>query len=156
MAVVVTEWTIDLAQMENLDAWMDLVRRVLREFPGLETGEVLAAHQAIVSKNIMRRTALCAKGVDRIIGVLLFSKDRNTLSFLAVDPEYRQRGIASALVKQMLEEFSPESDIWVTTFRANDPKGDAPRALYQKLGFTEGELVEEFDYPCQMFVLRGH
>lgn len=39
------------------------------------------------------------------------------------------------------------------TFRENDDKGIAPRALYSKFGFQEGELTEEFGYPNQVFVL---
>jgi hypothetical protein len=39
------------------------------------------------------------------------------------------------------------------TFRENDDKGIAPRALYSKFGFQEGELTEEIVYPNQVFVL---
>ena len=67
---------------------------------------------------------------------------------------YRKRGIASALIEQLLKDLDPERDVWVTTFRENDPKGVAPRTLYQKLGFVADELVEEFGYPNQKFVLR--
>jgi len=71
-----------------------------------------------------------------------------------VDPDYRKQRIASALIQRMLAAFDPGSEISVTTFRAGDPRGDAPRALFRKLGFVEGERVEEFDYPCQKFILR--
>ena len=53
-----------------------------------------------------------------------------------------------------MKDLDPERDVWVTTFRENDPMGVAPRALYQKLGFVADELVEEFGYPNQKFVLR--
>ena len=43
--------------------------------------------------------------------------------------------------------------ITVSTFRENDDKGKAPRALYRKFGFQEGELTEEFGHPTQVFVL---
>ena len=35
-----------------------------------------------------------------------------------------------------------------------DSKGTAPRALYRKFGFVEGELIEEFGYPNQRFILH--
>lgn len=46
-------------------------------------------------------------------------------------------------------------DISVSTFREDDEKGIAPRALYKKFGFKEDELIEEFGYPNQRFVLRS-
>ena len=45
-------------------------------------------------------------------------------------------------------------EITVSTFRENDEKGIAPRALYKKFGFQEGEMTEEFGYPNQVFVLH--
>lgn len=42
------------------------------------------------------------------------------------------------------------------TFRENDVKGIAPRKLYKKFGFEEDELVEEFGYPNQRFVLHAN
>lgn len=41
----------------------------------------------------------------------------------------------------------------MSTFRENDEKGAAPRALYKKFGFEEGEFLEEFGYPNQKLVL---
>lgn len=43
----------------------------------------------------------------------------------------------------------------MSTFRENDVKGIAPRKLYKKFGFEEGELIEEFEYPNQRFVLHA-
>lgn len=140
--------------MEDLPSWMALVRKVRLDFPGLETEQGLAEYQAVVVRNITRRTALCAKTGDRVVGVLLYSKNRNVLSFLAVDPAYRQQGLASGLIRWMLHNLNPGRAVCVTTFREEDPRGAAPRALYQKLGFLAGELVEEFGYPCQKFILQ--
>ena len=73
---------------------------------------------------------------------------------LAVSPDYRRRGIASLLMTEALNNLDRNRDITVSTFRENDPKGAAPRALYRKFGFSEGRLLMEFDYPNQEFVLR--
>lgn len=43
----------------------------------------------------------------------------------------------------------------MSTFRENDVKGIAPRKLYKKFGLEEGELIEEFGYPNQRFVLHA-
>jgi len=48
----------------------------------------------------------------------------------------------------------PDGDISVTTFREDDIKGTTPRALYQKFSFEPDELLMEFDYPVQRFVLH--
>lgn len=74
---------------------------------------------------------------------------------MAVHPEHRRQGIAEAMIQRMLPLFPEDADISVTTFRENDSKGIAPRSLYRKIGFTEAELVEEFHYPHQKFVLRN-
>ena len=148
------EIVISNAQMEDLPSWLALVRKVRLDFPGLETEQGLAEYQAVVVKNITRQTALCAKSEGRVVGVLLYSKSRNMLSFLAVDPAFRQQGLASGLIRWMLSDLDPARYVCVTTFRVDDPRGAAPRALYQKFGFVADDLVEEFGYPCQRFVLR--
>lgn len=75
---------------------------------------------------------------------------------LAIDPAYRKRGIASLLLKEALDKLDRDKDITVSTFRKNDVKGIAPRKLYKKFGFEEGELIEEFGYPNQRFVLHAN
>lgn len=60
-------------------------------------------------------------------------------------PEHRRKEIDTAMMKDMLSLFPCDTDISVTTFRENDPKGIAPRPLYRKFGFVEDELVEEFN-----------
>ena len=66
----------------------------------------------------------------------------------------RRRGIASLLLSKALEQLDRTKDISVSTFREEDEKGAAPRALYRKFGFVEDELIEEFGYPNQKFVLE--
>ena len=59
------------------------------------------------------------------------------------------------LLQNALAELDNSRDITVTTFRDNDEKGIAPRALYKRFGFAEEKLMVENDYPVQRFVLRG-
>ena len=136
-----------------IDSWMRLVRKVSWNFPGLETEEGLDEHKQTVLKFMNKKQALCVRNNETIVGVLLFSRNRNMICCLAVDPDHRKRGIASILLKKALDELDRSKEITVSTFRENDDKGIAPRALYRKFGFQEGELTEEFGYPNQVFVL---
>lgn len=138
----------------DIGAWMELVRGVSPVFPGLETEEALEDHKNTVLRFMGEKRALCVKIRGEIAGVLLFSVKRNMICCLAVSPAHRKEGIASALLAAALERLDRSRDITVSTFRGGDEKGAAPRALYKKFGFEEGELVEEFGYPNQVFVLR--
>lgn len=142
------------AKEEDINSWINMVNNVKDEFPGLETSEELERYKEIVIKNIKRHTAICVKCENDIIGALLFSYNSKCLSWMAVHPDYRRKGIGSALIKKMIESFPKGVDISVTTFREGDVKGIAPRALYKKFDFAEGELVEEFNYPNQVFTLK--
>ncbi len=140
---------------EDIDGWMRLVRQVSPEFPGLETEKDLEDHRQTVLKFIGKRQALCVKTESGIAGVLLFSRKRNMICCLAVSPEHRRNGFASALLEKALDEMDRTRDITVSTFREGDAKGTAPRALYRKYGFREGELTVEYGYPNQVLVLDG-
>ena len=136
-----------------IDSWMQLVREVRRSFPGLETEESLEEHKQTVLKFMSKKQALCVMNKETVVGVLLFSRNRNMICCLAVDPEYRRQGFASILLRKALDELDRSKEITVSTFRENDDKGIAPRALYKKFGFREGEMTEEFGYPNQVFIL---
>ena len=137
-----------------IDSWMRLVRKGSWNFPGLETEESIEEHKQTVLKFMGKKQALCVMDRETVVGVLLFSRGRNMICCLAVDPEYRKRGLASILLRKALDELDRSKEITVSTFCDNDEKGIAPRALYRKFGFQEDKLTEEFGYPNQIFVLR--
>ena len=136
------------ADASDLAEWMNLAVRVKDNFPGFEE----ESYRETVLRNMARGSALCVRIGGNMAGILLYSVKHGCLSYMAVAPEYRRMGVAGSLIERMLEET--EGDIWVDTFRADDPMGDAPRALYRKFGFEEGELLEDFGYPCQRFVKK--
>lgn len=138
----------------DIDAWMQLVRLVSWNFPGLETEESLTDHRQTVLRFMEKKQALCVKQDGEIVGILLFSRNRNMICCLAVSPAHRRNGVASGLLKKALEELDVDRDVTVSTFRYGDRRGIAPRTLYKKFGFREGELTIEFDYPSQLFVLH--
>lgn len=160
-AITREEWeqrgqlAVFFGETEDLGRWMQLVREVRWILPGLETEKALDEHEQTVLKFMRKRQALCVKKDGEVAGVLLFSRNRNMICCLAVSKDYRRQGIASMLMEKALGELDRSRDITVSTFRAGDDKGIAPRALYRKLGFEEGELTVEFGYPNQVFVLHG-
>lgn len=144
---------VEFGKVSYIDSWMTLVRKVSWNFPGLETEEGIIDHRNTVLKFISKNQAICVRENNRVIGVLLFSRYHNMICCLAVDPDFRRQGIASMLLEKALQELDRNRDITVSTFREDDEKGRAPRALYKKFGFKEGELTVEFGYPNQVFVL---
>ncbi len=139
---------------EDIDHWMALVNAVRDEFPGLETQAAMDAHRQTVLRFMQRGEALCARQNGKLLGLLLYSKRKHMICFLAVDPQHRRRGAASRLLARALEMLDCAEEISLSTFRADDPRGEAPRKLYSSFGFCEGECLIEQGYPCQKFFLR--
>lgn len=77
------------------------------------------------------------------------------LCCMAVHPDYRKKGLAKLMIEEMMKNLDKSRDIIVETFREEDSKGIAPRALYASLGFEPEELIEISGYPHQRFVLRA-
>lgn len=143
----------ELGTAADIGSWMALVERVAWNFPGLETAEALAEHRDTVLHFMNEGRALCVKENGTVVGVLLFSTKHNMICCLAVAPEKRRKGIASALLREALARLDRSREITVTTFREDDERGQAPRALYQHFGFLPGRLDTEFGSPVQEFVL---
>ncbi len=139
---------------EDIDKWMNIVTRIRWNFPGLETQEKLDEHRATVLRFMGKRQSICVKEENEIAGVMLFSRGHNMICCLAVSPKYRRRGVASMLMDEALNKLDRTKEISVSIFRADDEKGPAPRALYEKYGFIEDALIEELDYPNQKYVLH--
>ncbi len=131
---------------EDIENWMSLVTQVRWNFPGLETQEKLNEHRATVLKFMDKRQAICIKDENEIAGVMLFSRGHNMICYLAVSPEYRRRGVASILMDEVLTNLDRTKEISVSTFRADDEKGTAPRALYEKYHLSPDDDYPEFKY----------
>lgn len=138
----------------EIENWMRLVYKVKDSFPGLETKETLEEHRNTVLNFMRRNAAICAKDADQIVGALLFSREEQMLCFLAVDADYRRQHIAEKMVNYMLTFLDSGKEVVVTTYREGVPEGEAARAFYKRLGFSEGKLTEEFGSPVQEFRLK--
>lgn len=145
---------IRTANERDIEPWMNLVEKVKDSFPGLETKKALEEHRETVLNFLSKESAICAEIQDKIVGVLLFSKERSMLCFLAVDNEYRRQHIAEKMVSYMLGLMDSDKDVVVTTYREGTSEGIAARAFYKHLGFAEGRLTEKFGSPVQEFVLK--
>lgn len=144
---------IRLGKENDINSWMSLVNKVKESFPGLETKEALDEHRDTVLDFMRNNSAICARIQNNIVGVLLFSKEKSMLCFLAVDAKYRRQHIAEKMVSYMLTYMDPKKEVVVSTYREGVPQGIAARAFYKRLGFVEGKLTEEFGSPVQEFIL---
>lgn len=77
------------------------------------------------------------------------------IEFLGIHPQYRKRGIQKLFLDALIEDYYPEQDICITTYRKGDRADTGYRKELQKLGFAERELLIEFGYPTQRFVLTA-
>lgn len=144
------------ATPQDIGNWMSLVNQIRQNFPGLETQEGLDDYKATVLKFIDKRQAICVKpdapSDQRIAGIMLFSRGKNVICCLGVSPVFRRRGVASLLMEEALLNLDQSKEISVSTFRAEDEKGTAQRALYEKYGFVPEALIREFGYPNQRLI----
>jgi len=89
-----------------------------------------------------------AEDSGRVVG---FGGNRGSfITWLFVHPEFRRRGVASALVRHMVARL--ESPVTLNVASENV----AACALYQRLGFkVERELMSHFQRkPCSIYKLR--
>ena len=94
---MIEKMKVEFGRTSDIDSWMQLVRKVSWNFPGLETEQSIDEHKITVLKFMNDRRALCVKKEQDIVGVLLYSRKHNMICCLAVNPAYRKMGIASLL-----------------------------------------------------------
>ena len=104
-------YLLKFAEMDDLLSWMDMVTLVRYNFPLLESDEELEKYKQTVIKNINRKSAICVKKDSGVVGVLIFSYKQCCLSCMAVHPEHRRNGIASAMILEMLSVLSADKDV---------------------------------------------
>lgn len=132
----------------DFESWIELVKLVSGNFLGLD----LKCYKDVLIEKIEKKETLVVKEGEKVVGALAFSYEEKELSFLAVHPEYRQENIGTELVKKFASLFEVGTKLSVITYRDGDIKGEGARKLYKKAGFSEGDLITVFDYPCQEFI----
>ena len=127
------------AKPTDVDAWISLAREVEHLFGPMaaETSFNDLLHQAISSK-----TAFCAVPTDggtpaALAGGVVISREFNQIVWLAVSQAWRGKGIGKALLEFAIGKLSRKENIFVQTFDASVPEGQAARQLYLNFGFTD-------------------
>ena len=87
------------------------------------------------------------------VGIMGFSAGTGSIDFFAVHPQYRNLGIAKLFLDKLVDELLCGREITLTTYRAGDKADTGYREEYHRLGFAERELLVEYGYPTQRFVL---
>lgn len=143
-------YKIVLAAREDIPKWMELVHLVIDGFPRLDEKQYLEQ----LREYINNKRALILKDVDTAIGIMAFHEITGNIDFFGIHPQYRGRGIEKAFCDKALYELARSTQISVTTFREGDKADTGYREIWRSLGFTGAELLVEFGYPTQRFVLQ--
>ena len=148
-AVEFTMQDIRLARREDIPDWMNLMRLVIDGYPVMDEDD----YSAKLEESIDEKRALVLKAGNVLIGAMAFTYFPGSIEFLGVHPQYRNRGIQRLFLDALLEIYLPGREISTTTYRAQDKADTGHRDLLLQLGFAEKELLTEFGYPTQRFVL---
>ena len=142
---------IACATEADISAWMELVHLVIDGFPHLDEGQYLEQ----LKEYIRNGRALILKDGDTAVGIMAFHEMTASIDFMGVHPQYRKKGIARAFCEKALQELAGSKEITVTTFREGDKADTGYRRTFKALGFAEAELLVEFGYPTQRFILQN-
>lgn len=140
---------IRLADMADIPAWMELVKMVIDGYPYLKEEEYLNKLKCSIEK----REALILMFGEIAVGIMAFSYESGSIEFMGVHLQYRSCGISRLFLDKLMKEYLLGRVISTTTYRENDKADTGYRNELKKLGFAERELLMEFGYPTQRFVL---
>lgn len=144
-----TKEDIRFATSADIDDWMELVNLTIDGYPCLNKADYMEKlHQYIANKR-----ALILGDEGMAIGILGFSADTGSIDFLAIHPQCRHLGITKLFLDKLVEDLPDGKEISLTTYRAGDKADTGYREEYCRLGFAERELLVEYGYPTQRFVL---
>jgi len=147
-----TAFTIEdirFATLADIEDWMALVNLTIDGYPRLNKDE----YGVQLQQYITNQRALILHDKEVAIGILGFSADTGSIDFLAIHPQYRHLGITKLFLDKLGDELLCGKEINLTTYRAGDKADTGYREEYLRLGFAERELLVEYGYPAQRFVL---
>lgn len=137
------------ATYDDVDDWMELVSLAIDGYPCLNEVE----HRENLHRYIAEKRALLLRDNDMLIGAMGISYESGSIDFLAIHPQYRKLGIAKVFLDKLMDELCCGKEITITTFREGDKADTGYREELRQLGFAERELLIEYGYPTQRFVL---
>ncbi len=163
---------IKFATPADVDDWIELVSLTIDGYPCLDKADYAANLQRYIAD---KRALILREGSASVranwnaaadmppsqgrgnchwaVGVMGFSPDTGSIDFLAVHPQYRHLGITKLFLDKLADELLCGKEITLTTYRAGDKADTGWRDEYRRLGFIERELLVEYGYPTQRFVL---
>lgn len=134
---------------KDIDNCLALMELVKDDFAGYKKDEFIQAMYNAISE----KEALITYDDNEIVGLIAFSYKNNEITFLAVNPKFRHRGIAKSLINEVKKCFRPGDMLQVVTFRSDDPKGKGAVACYHSCGFKDDAQLEVYGYPCQKMII---
>jgi len=144
-----TKHDICFAEKTDITAWMALMRLVIDGYPVMNEADYLNA----ITKCINEKRALILRDDNILIGAMTFSEQSGCIDFLGIHPQYRNQGIQRLFLDALVEIYLPRREVSMTTYREGDKADTGHRDTLKQLGFAERELLIEFGYPTQRFVL---
>lgn len=144
-----TKENIRLAAKEDIPAWMELMRQVIDGYPVMNEADYLNNLKTCIDE----KRALVLRDNEVLIGVMAFAYSSGSIEFLGIHPQYCKHGVQRLFLDVLLEVYLPGQEISITTYREGDKADIGHRDVLKKLGFAEKELLIEFGYPTQRFML---
>lgn len=144
-----TKDDIVLAAREDIPALMALMRLVIDGYPVMDE----AVFRSELTQHINEGQTLILKSGGTLIGMMMFSTLSGCIDFLGVHPQYRGHGVQRLFLQALAETHLPGREISMTTYREGDKADTGHRKMLKQLGFAERELLVEFGYPTQRFIL---
>ena len=129
---------------------MELVRLVVDGFPYLNEEE----YSEVLKQKIEAKQALILKDGKTAVGIMLFSGKNGSIDFMGSHPLYRKKGVPKAMLDKVMKELLKGKEISITTYREGDKADTGYRKEIKGLGFAEAELLVEYGYPTQRFILQ--
>ena len=136
-----------LSTVEDLEVFLESSGKSAADY--LDEADYLAK----LKNSIKKRQALILPLGNLAIGIMAFSYNTGSIEFMGVHPQYRSYGIPKLFLDKLMNEYLPQQEISTTTYRENDKADTGYRNELKQLGFAERELLIEFGYPTQRFVL---
>ena len=144
-----TKDDIRFAALSDVNDWMELVHLTVDGYPYLNETEYVENRCHYISG----KQALILRDEGMAIGIMGFSVQTGNIDFWAIHPQYRGLGIETVFLDKLADELLCGKEISLTTYRKGDKADTGYRDEYLRLGFAERELLTEYGYPTQRFVL---
>lgn len=87
------------ASEKNLASFLNLLEIIKNDYKEFETEEMRESFRTSILVNIKQRTVICAMFGNIVVGFLLYAPENQQVNFLAVHPEFRQKGIEEKMLR---------------------------------------------------------